>query len=413
MSIRPISIIIVSILIAALLAAVFVFLKKPAQKAVAQEFTVPNGSVERSAGQPQKPVSWVSERWGDNTTTFSYLSTGHDGAHSLKTTVAAYTSGDAKWYFTPQPVTPGQAYTFKDFYESDVHSRVVVQFGKKDGSLLYKELQSAPASSDWKQYQASFTAPTDAKTMTVFHLLSAAGYLTTDDYQVTDFVPEGFKRGLVSITWDDGVESQYTKAFPLHKKYNLPGSFFLISGDLDKDFYMTTAQAKEVQSAGNELGSHTVTHPHLPSLKPNAIEKELRQSQSDLRTKFGTSFQDFVTPYGEYNDQVMTVIKKYYKAHRSVEVGYNAKNTFDIDDIVVQNVYTTTSPSQVESWVEKAKTDKTWLVLVYHQVDNPGDEYSVSSSNLDTEFNSIKNSGLQAKTVNQALEELLPQLQVK
>lgn len=384
--------------------------KSPPKPVTTPTITVPNSSVEEVSKPRNEPRSWRSARWGDNTTQFEYLLTGHTGKHSLKTTISSYATGDAKWYFDLQPVVPGEAYTFSDYYQSNVPSRVVVQFTKKNGVLFYKELKPAQTAKDWSRYEASFTIPADVKNMTVLHLLSAAGFLITDDYQITHFVPEGFSRGLVSITWDDGVESQYTQAFPLHKKYQLPGSFFLISGSLDQKNFMTTDQAQEIQKAGNELGSHTATHPHLATLGADDITRELEQSQTDLRAKFKTSFEDFVTPYGEYNDQVTSAIKTYYRSNRSVENWYNAKNNFDIYNIAVQNVYTTTTPSQVESWVKKAKTDKTWLVLVYHQVDNPDDQYSVSRGDLEAEFRYLKESTLPVVTIDQALKEIMPQV---
>lgn len=374
------------------------------------ELVVPNSSVERVSTQTKMPAAWHSESWGANKAIFTYLPSGHTGKRSLKVTITNYKDGDAKWYFDTQRVISGKQYTFKDYYQSNVLSRVVVKFEKKDGTFLYRELETASASGSWTQYQASFTAPKDAINVTVLHLLATNGFLITDDYQITDYTPVGFKRGIVSITWDDGAESQYTKAFPLHKQYDLPGTFFLTSGLLDTKFFMTTQQALQLQSAGHELGSHTVTHPHVPSLSYLDQNYELTQSQSDLQTKFGTSFKNFATPYGDYNDQVMSLIKKNYRSHRSVEEGYNAKDTFNIHNIVVQNVLTTTTPDQVKEWINKAKTDKTWLVLVYHQVDNPGDSYSITSSNLDTEFSYLKKSGIQVLTVDDALVELLPQI---
>ncbi len=371
---------------------------------------VPNNSVEEATNDI--PNSWHTNTWGVNSPTFTYLNTGHTGSHSVKTEITSYTSGDAKWYYDAQSVTPNKEYTFTDYYQSNTESRVVVEIKKTDGSFSYVDLANAPVAADWTKYQATFTTPADAQSMIVLHVVSAVGFLIVDDYQLLDSASQsGFDRGIVTITWDDGVESQYTGAFPIHQKYNLPGTFYLISGLLNNDsFYMTTSQALELLAAGNELGAHTMTHPHLTTLTPEEVQTELGQSQTDLQNMFGISFIDFVSPYGEYDDAVMAVIQQYYRSHRTVEHGYNTKDNFDIYHLKIQEVATTTTPAEVAAWVQTAKEDKTWLILMYHQVDNPTDPLSVSSADLDTEFQMLKNSGVPVLTTDQALGEILPQL---
>lgn len=53
----------------------------------------------------------------------------------------------------------------------------------------------------------------------------------------------------------------------------LYGSRFNTSG------YMTSREALNLSLAGNEVGSHTVTHPDLTTLNATALRKELKNSQ--------------------------------------------------------------------------------------------------------------------------------------
>lgn len=372
---------------------------------------VPNNSLEQVSSITGYPLGWYKGGWGTNTATLTLLNTGHTGSHSVKTEITSYTSGDAKWYYDAQPAVAGKTYIFKDYFQSNISSRVVVEFQLADGSFTYSELKSAPASTDWKQYYASFTAPANAKLMRAMHLISAVGYLITDDYQVTDYVPVGFNRGLVSITFDDGVGSQYTGAFPLLQKYSMPATFYLTSDFLNTSFYMTSSNAAELKQAGHQLAAHTVDHKNLTTLTDSELDFELLYSRQQLESAFGGTFNDFATPFGAYNDTVLAKIKQDYRSHRSVEPGYNSKDNFNIYDIVVQNVLTTTKPSEVQAWLQKAAQDKTWLVLVYHQVDNSSDGYSVTSSDFESHLQMIQSSGLFSVTMDQALGEILPQMQ--
>lgn len=47
------------------------------------------------------------------------------------------------------------------------------------------------------------------------------------------------KRKTVAITFDDGYENNYTKAFPLLKKYNFPSTMFIISQCIENDGMVT------------------------------------------------------------------------------------------------------------------------------------------------------------------------------
>jgi hypothetical protein len=131
-----------------------------------------------------------------------------------------------------------------------------------------------------------------------------------------------------------------------------------------------------------------------------------------LQTWTGATVKNFATPYGAYNSTVLTGIKKYYSSHRGVEAGYNSKNDFDVYDIKVQNIVNTTTAADVAAWVAQAQHDKTWLVLVYHQVssDPAAGEYNTPPATFDAQMKAVKNSGVVVKTVQQSLTELLPQL---
>ncbi len=101
-----------------------------------------------------------------------------------------------------------------------------------------------------------------------------------------------------------------------------------------------------------------------------------------------------------------------YQSHRSTDVGYNSKASLDIRNIKVQNITNTTTPADVQSWVSQALANKTWLVIVYHEVTATAADptYAVTPANLDAELNIIKQSGVTVKTLDQALAEITPQL---
>lgn len=144
---------------------------------------IANPSLETAdiAGNPQ---SWLQGNWGTNTAVFSYPVAGQEGTKAAKITITAYTSGDAKWYFTPVAVTASSTYTFSNYYQSTVPSHVTIQYTKTDSTNSYVELGVLPPAAIWTQYSQAFTVPAGVASMTIFHYIDAVGSLTVDNYKL-------------------------------------------------------------------------------------------------------------------------------------------------------------------------------------------------------------------------------------
>jgi peptidoglycan/xylan/chitin deacetylase (PgdA/CDA1 family) len=218
--------------------------------------------------------------------------------------------------------------------------------------------------------------------------------------------------GMISVTFDDGWTSQSDNALPILNKYAIPATMYIISGSVDDaPTYMTQAQIKAFANRGDEIASHTVTHVDLtaPTTTPAQVTTELSQSKATLQQMFGPSAAiDFASPYGAYNATTTAAVKTYYSTQRNTDEGFNAKAGFDPYNILVQNVVSTTPDATVQGWITSAKTNGTWLVLVYHEVgaNIGGDIYNTPTASLDAHMAAVKNSGLALVTVRQGVEAL-------
>ncbi len=58
---------------------------------------------------------------------------------------------------------------------------------------------------------------------------------------------------------------------------------------------MTTAQLRQLQGDGHEIGGHTLTHPHLPAL---SVDERRRQVCDDRASLLGQGFavRSFASP---------------------------------------------------------------------------------------------------------------------
>jgi peptidoglycan/xylan/chitin deacetylase (PgdA/CDA1 family) len=371
---------------------------------------IPNSSVEQVSNNPLFPVYWKTGNWGANRTEFAYLDTGYNSDHSVQAKITSYTSGDAKWYFKPQDVTAGKSYRFTDYYKSDVTTSVVVALVNSTGTTSYVRLKNAPPASSWTKYSDAIIVPSGIVKASVYHLISSVGTLTTDEFTFQQIATE-FSQPLVSIAFDDGYSTDYTEALPALRKYGLVSTNYIISECVDstESGYMDSNQINQLKSYGNEIGSHTIDHPYLTELSNAEISTELSESKDDLAGLFGT-INNFAIPYGDYNENVIAQIKNHYRSARTSDAGYNSLGSFDPYHIRVQHVDAGVTPETVNSWVTDAKNNKWWLVILFHKIDNSGDTYTTTPEYLDRMFANIKNSGVRSTTINQALDELSPQV---
>lgn len=67
---------------------------------------------------------------------------------------------------------------------------------------------------------------------------------------------------------------------------------------------MTWDELAALRDAGVAIGSHTVTHPHLPELAPEELERELVESRETIRARLGVECNSLAYPYGEHDASV-------------------------------------------------------------------------------------------------------------
>lgn len=355
---------------------------------------VTNSAFESASGG--NPVAWARGNWGTNTTSFSYPVAGRTG-NAAQVSMSAYTDGDAKWYFTDVPVTPGSTYIYSDYYTSTVTTQVAARYLLSSGSYMYVDFSPGlVAAAAWSPFSYTFIVPANAVSMTVFHMIRAKGALTLDDVSIspvgtsTPNVNVPFAQGMVSLDFDDGWLSTYQNGLPILDAAGLKSTQYIISDSLQGwAGYAGKTQVLDMQNRGHEIGSHTKTHPELPLLTPAQMQNEIIGSKADLEAAGVSTIKAFAYPYGEWNSTTDSIVKSagYLAARTSLAVdqGFNYKdgNHFLLK---TQSVKSTTPVSQITAWIDQAIANKTWLVLMFHKVQTSGDDlndvYWISPANL-------------------------------
>ncbi len=87
---------------------------------------------------------------------------------------------------------------------------------------------------------------------------------------------------------------------------------------------ITWEQARLMDGAGIEIGSHTLTHPILTNINDERLEAELRESKSRLETRLDRKVELFCYPNGNYDARVKRAAETAgYRSAVTIETGLN------------------------------------------------------------------------------------------
>ena len=103
------------------------------------------------------------------------------------------------------------------------------------------------------------------------------------------------------LTFDDGFESDYEIVFPILKKNNLMGIFFIVPDWIGLPGYLNWRQVNEMVLGGMEIGSHSLTHRPMNQLNLSQIKNEFLSSRNIIEDKIGNKVNMFSYPYGIRN----------------------------------------------------------------------------------------------------------------
>ncbi len=141
--------------------------------------------------------------------------------------------------------------------------------------------------------------------------LSQEGYTTVSLEQIRQHLQKKLTEQLpekpILLTFDDSYLDNYTNAFPILQKYSMKASFFVITGMVGQNDRLTISQIREMQAAGMDFGSHTVSHRSLAELNAKDIKLELNKSKYYLEQIVGKSINFIAYPCGSYTSETLKI----------------------------------------------------------------------------------------------------------
>lgn len=227
--------------------------------------------------------------------------------------------------------------------------------------------------------------------------------------------PNVFEEPLITVTFDDGWETTYTVAAPLLLKNGIQSTQYLTTGLLGNPAYLSLDQVKELQKNKQQIACHTVTHPDLTKISDQQLDAELSGCINFFKLKGLGDVKDFAAPYGHTDQRVIDHIKKYYRSGRNTngdpsngvnEADVNFPSSINQYDIIGVTVHNDTTVEELKQAVDFTIAHKGWLVLTYHQAEEEGTKFSLSSDSLAKQLTYLSSTPIRIVTVGQVMDGL-------
>lgn len=106
---------------------------------------------------------------------------------------------------------------------------------------------------------------------------------------------------IVFLTIDDGAEKD-PGFVTMMKELKVPFTMFLTDSAIRTDY----AYFSPLVAQGHGVANHTLTHPNLRTLSPEAQRREICGQQQKLKERYGTAPRLFRPPYGNWNEATRT-----------------------------------------------------------------------------------------------------------
>ncbi len=158
--------------------------------------------------------------------------------------------------------------------------------------------------------------------------LTRRGLRSGDLTALSELAAGGMVEPTVFLTFDDGFRDNYETVLPLLREYGFGAFVFVLPPLVDDGAPLewpevaddhsrfpatmrsvTWSMLEEMKEGGFEVGSHTLSHPHLPMLGGDALREELWESRARVRERLG-SCDTLAYPFGEWSPEVAAAARE-------------------------------------------------------------------------------------------------------
>jgi hypothetical protein len=224
--------------------------------------------------------------------------------------------------------------------------------------------------------------------------------------------------GVVSIVFDDGWESTYSRARPSLDRFGYRATAVIIRDLVGTAKYMSLPQLQALQtSSGWDIAAHADTvadhNAGFANLADSVVEADIQGIKRWL-IENGFKRRDlFAWPQGSFTASQMIIARRFFNGIRGTTGGRGGatgpQETFPPGEngrLRTWVIGATATAAEVETALSQCSTYKSWLILSFHELVASGAEggLQTNEATFKAMVEKIAASGLAVKTVAEVLE---------
>ncbi len=225
---------------------------------------------------------------------------------------------------------------------------------------------------------------------------------------------ENSNNAVLTFTFDDAVENQYTNARTILAKYDFPATAYVPINWIDKPTRLSIKQLKVLEDDyGWDISPHTRNHIDLSNaLNEHRFEFELEGAKRFLHENgLDKGVDHFAYPYGKFdNNLAMSDVKNLYKTARGTWGDIETLPAGDLHRLRVMYIFNHTQPVEVLERIDQAKENGDWLILVFHSIVDSDSNQPLATylkSDFEQIVDDVYNKEIQVMTVSEVYNKII------
>jgi peptidoglycan/xylan/chitin deacetylase (PgdA/CDA1 family) len=129
----------------------------------------------------------------------------------------------------------------------------------------------------------------------------------------------------LAITFDDGLASVYTHAWPILADHGFPAAVFIVAdycgkandwpgqpSQAPRQPLLTWSQVREFDRHGMTIGAHTLDHARLDLLRDAEVELQVAGCKQVIEEQLGHGIDLFAYPYGRHTPAIRQTVGQFF-----------------------------------------------------------------------------------------------------
>lgn len=182
-----------------------------------------------------------------------------------------------------------------------------------------------------------------------------------------------FPDGVVSFTFDDGFAAMPQVAAPILAAHQFPATAYIIADAIDKPGRATLADLQALDAAGWDIAAHANTEVdhalNFTNLSPAEVEDDMVDERAWLIAHGFSGYDHCAYPSGEFDHDILELAGTYFTSCRTIYAGQ--QELFPPPDsrrLRVGYITSSVPLSVAEQYVDQARENHEWLILVFHKL---------------------------------------------